>query len=273
MPPVEPDGLAEGFSTEGKVNMNYQIAPYFWIKRATAMHGALHGVRLTAIPNADVANGNYKKRNPSQQNEYRYAVDPDKTLAAFDDRFYDPSSGKLDVFRSPSEICEMFLIPKQLPNRSYSQSVPNPDSFFSDSHTAYTDALKWWKGTGTNNGFDVTGDNLREAPYAQLYPRLCTKSNVFTVHYRVQVLRKSRSTKPGQWIEGRDKVAAEYRGQATIERYLDPDAQNPKDTNAQDSSTAATRQKFPDFATQIDVAESLDDYYKYRVMNRKRFSP
>ena len=101
-----------------------------------------------------------------------------------------------------------------------------------------------------------TGDNLREAPYAQLYPRLCTRSNVFTVHYRVQLLRKSRSTPPAKWIEGKDNVAAEYRGETTIERYLDP-----------------TTIKVPDFVAAKRVTEAMDDYYQYRIVRRKQFAP
>lgn len=269
MPAVEPQGLCDGFSTEGKVNMNYQIVPFFWIKRASAMHGALHGVRVTAIPNAAVKNGDYKDPHASSPSplEFRYAVDAEKTLSAFDDRFFDPGTKRTDVFRSPSEICEMFLIPKKLANHQYSTDVPDPDSFFSSTHDGYKDALNWWQGTSLTNGFNATGDNLREAPYAQLYPRLCTRSNVFTVHYRVQVLRKSRSTKPELWDENGDKVVAEYRGQSTIERYLDPRVQS--NTPANDGSTPAT---IPDFANEV-ANDSLDDYYKYRVTNRKRFSP
>ncbi|MDB6140657.1 MAG: Verru Chthon cassette protein, partial [Verrucomicrobiaceae bacterium] len=155
-------------------------------------------------------------------------------------------------------------IPKRLQGHQYedtslSPSVSPPDpanTFQSGKHTAYTDALKWWKGTSFSDSFDATGDNLREAPYAQLYPRLCTRSNVFTVHYRVQLLHKSRSTQPDQWVEGKDQVVAEYRGQSTVERYLDP-----KDT------------KIPDYATATLASDAVDDFYKYRVTNRRQFSP
>ena len=262
MPAVEPEGLSEGFSTEGKVNMNYQIMPFQWIKRATAMYGALHGVRLTAIPSQAVVNGSYKGIAKSSL-EFRYAVDPDKTLAAFDDRFLNPTTGLTDVFRSPSEICEMFLIPKELPGHNYlSNSYPSLDPatvFQNHVHTTYQNALKWWEGplpSDPTDGFEATGDNLREAPYAQLYPRLCTRSNVFTVHYRVQVLRKSRSTPPAQWVEGKDNVASEYRGETTIERYLDP-----------------TTTKVPDFVAAKRVTEAVDDYYQYRIVRRKQFAP
>ena len=275
MPPVEPESLSDGYATEGKVNINYQIAPFYWIKRSTALWGALHGVRMTAIPNAVVLSGQYKSPSASPF-EFRYSVDAEKTLAAFDDRFFDPTAKTLNVFRSPSEICEMFLIPKRLTGtgHSYPSTAPDPDTFFpSDKHDAYTNALDWWKGSSADNGFDATGDNLREEPYAQLYPRLCTRSNVYTVHYRVQVLRKSRSTKPEQWVEGQDHIAAEYRGQTTIERYLDPATQADTTAPAASSSSTTPKQTIPDFAGSINTGESLDDYYKYRVTNRRRFSP
>ncbi len=262
MPPVDADGLSEGFSTEGKVNMNYHIMPFQWIKRATAMYGALHGVRITAIPSQAVTNGSYKGATASPL-EFRYAVDPAKTLAAFDDRCYNPGTGLTDVFRSPSEICEMFLIPQRLPNHTYSSggvTALDPATVFPNNvHTAYQSALQWWEGPSTTNptdGFEATGDNLREAPYAQLYPRLCTRSNVFTVHYRVQLLRKSRSTPVAQWVEGKDNVTAEYRGESTIERYLDP------------ATTTV-----PDFATANLPTQAVDDYYKYRIVRRKQFAP
>ena len=72
----------------------------------------------------------------------------------------------------------------------------------------------------------------------------------------MQLLRKSRSTNVTQWIEGKDNVTAEYRGESTIERYLDP------------ATTAV-----PDFATANLPTQAVDDYYKYRIIRRKQFAP
>jgi hypothetical protein len=74
----------------------------------------------------------------------------------------------------------------------------------------------------------LTGDNLRELPYAQLYGRLTTRSNSYTVHVRVQVLQKLRND-PQQnvWKEGTDLVLGDWRGSYEIERYLDPTAKAP----------------------------------------------
>jgi len=79
---------------------------------------------------------------------------------------------------------------------------------------------------------------------------------VFTVHYRVQLLKKSRSTEPGEWDEKRDNVIAEHRGQTTLERYLD-----------------LNKTTIPDFVTTLNESEALDDYYNIRVVNRRDFKP
>ena len=70
----------------------------------------------------------------------------------------------------------------------------------------------------------------------------------------VQVLKKNRASDQAQWVEGKDTVLSEYRGSSMVERYIDP------------SDTA-----LPDFAT--NPAATLDAYYKFRVLNTKRFAP
>lgn len=265
LPAIAPDGFGDAVSTEGKVNMNYQMMPFTWIKRATAMHGALHGVRLTAIPSSAVGinsgDEHYKKPDGTASGlQFRYAVDADKSLLAFDQQRFDAG----DVFRSPSEICDMWLVPKRLEAHDYELGNVKPAN--PDVLSSYASMLDWWEGpdkADPTDGFEATGDNLREAPYAQLYPRLCTKSNVFTVHYRVQLLKKSRSTKPGEWDETRDTVAAEHRGQTTLERYLDL------------NKKTIPEKTIPDFANpdKFDPDKALDDYYNIRVVNRRDFKP
>jgi hypothetical protein len=117
---------------------------------------------------------------------------------------------------------------------------------------------EWWNGSinTQKDGFELTGDNTRESPYNQLYPRLTTKSNIYQVHYRVQVLKKARSTAAAEWNEETDTITAEQRGSAIIERYLDPN----------DSS-------LPDFIAKPDQDGSLDDHYRFRVIGRKTFTP
>lgn len=273
MPIIEPAGLADSVSTEGKVNMNYQILPYKWIKRATAMHGALQGVRMTAIPSAAVKAGateHYKDpANPSNL-EFRYAVNAPATLEGFEELRFDLD----EIFRSPSEITEMWLVPKRLVSdgtvHTYSSggtitplAPPGdnrlPSEYQSTKIGDYRGMQTWWENDPAvpDDGFEATGDNLREAPYAQLYPRLATRSNVFTIHYRVQVLRKSRTVKPNEWKEGTDTVVAEQRGSTTIERFLD-------------LNNAAS---LPDFATTPVTGPTVDDFHQIRVVNRRVFAP
>ncbi|MEI6535488.1 MAG: hypothetical protein WCN98_09130 [Verrucomicrobiaceae bacterium] len=72
------------------------------------------------------------------------------------------------------------------------------------------------------------------------------------MHCRVQVLKKSRSTGVAEWDEGKDGVSSEYRGSSVIERYVD-----------------ANDTKLPDFVS--DVTKRVDDFYKFRVVNTKKF--
>jgi hypothetical protein len=105
--------------------------------------------------------------------------------------------------------------------------------------------LSFWNGIGGG----LTGDNLRELPYAQLYGRLTTRSNSYTVHVRVQILQKlTHDPNQNTWNEGVDLVQGDWRGSYEVERYLDPAA----------SAPAAGSQLGP---------------YKFRILSSRRFSP
>jgi hypothetical protein len=109
----------------------------------------------------------------------------------------------------------------------------------------------WWQ------SYQGTGDNGREQPYNSIYPRVTVKSNTFTVHMRVQTLRKQSSasnTDWSLWREGIDNVTGEYRGSTTVERYVD-----------------LGDQRLPDFATNTDA--TLDNFYRFRVVQSRRFNP
>lgn len=214
MPVVEPFAISEPMSSMGKVNLNYQIAPFSYITRSTALQGVLKTTRMFAAS----AHGNGT----------HLQIDPVETLKEFQQRFDDKNKG---MFRSASEICDMHLVPKG---------------------TTLANIKNWWA------SFKATGDNGRETPYGQIYARTTARSNTFTVHMRVQTLRK-RPVADGSddwenWREGIDSVTGEYRGSTTIERYVDVG-----------SGT------FPDFAT--DTTALLDKYYKFRVVQSKRFNP
>ena len=261
MPVVEPYAISEPFSTAGKVNMNYQIAPFTYIKRDTAMRGVLRSGMVAAVDDQFI--GRYKgggawygfqdngtldtERAKRGYWDFRYPIHAGETLKQFDKRF---TNG--DIFRSPAEICSFFLFPATQPTAANPANPATPLVSY-DADGSNTAIKAWWyNGKGTTRK-SLTGDNMRERPYDTLYPRLTTKSNSYTVHFRVQVLKKIPGTSATQWVEGKDIVASEFRGSSLIERYIDPSDPN-----------------LPDFAT--TSAATLDSYYKFRVVSTKKFT-
>ncbi len=228
MPVVEPYAISEPFSTAGKVNLNYQIFPFTNIRRASGLHAVLENEVITAVPETDM--GDYKKWNGTSgtywtdtSKIWHYKVDVDKTLAQFDQKFADG-----EAFITPSQICEMHLVPKG---------------------ASVTDASGMTNFWSTRR---LTGDNTRERPYANIYPRVTTRSNTFRVHFVTQVIAKARSTDP-ETMEEADKPVSEYRGSTLVERYLDPQQTN-----------------LPDFATGAN-SQSLDEFHQFRILQTKKF--
>jgi uncharacterized protein (TIGR02600 family) len=258
---VDPYAISEPLSTAGKVNMNSQMLPFSYIERDTALHAALRGVRLGAMPSrlawagsastlgatADQLAECYKSASGWLKYDTIYEVNAAETLKGLKRRF----DGN-DVFRSASEICDIFLVPRPSPNRDY---PPEPAA---TNVPGYKQLTTWWNGDLNNqkDGFELTGDNTRESPYNQLYPRLTTRSNVFQVHYRVQLIQKTRSSAPHEWDEAKEKPVAETRGSTLIERYADPN--DPA---------------LPNFVANPDTPDALDDHYRFRVIRQKHFAP
>ncbi|MFZ4681142.1 MAG: Verru_Chthon cassette protein A [Terrimicrobiaceae bacterium] len=226
MPVAEPYPISELFSTAGKVNLNYRMMPFSYIERKTALFAAMKSTWITALTDNANNAANYKShvamRGPSEKT--RYAINVAETLAGFDVLF---NSGR--VFRSASELCEFFLVPQ---GRTLAETTST-----------------FWN---TNR---LTADNAREQPYDHLYSRVTTKSNTFTVHWRVQALRKVPTSAPGTWDESKDRMASELRGSTLVERYLDPNATN-----------------IPDYATDT-AALPLSNFYKWRVVSENFFQP
>jgi uncharacterized protein (TIGR02600 family) len=251
MPVIEPYAISEPFSTAGKINLNYEIAPFSYIRRATALHGALKAEEPLVLPNSiskiyklwdhetnetpllpsdsscqdPWVHDNWTRLFAGQApyDKLRRPIDAAKTLTQADERF---ANG--DIFRSASEICELHLVREGETLADYRTG------------TVWQNAL-------------ITGDNTRERPYANLYARLTTRSNTFTVHVRAQVLRQ-----PGPdwtvWREGVATPVSEYRGSTLLERYIDP-----------------SDPSLPDFATAADG--DADRAYRVRVLSTKKFSP
>ena len=74
------------------------------------------------------------------------------------------------------------------------------------------------------------------------------------MHFRVQRIERN-SGDPEIVDFERDKVLNESRGSSVIERYVDPN--DPQ---------------LPDFA-QETVDERVEDYYRFRILERREFTP
>jgi hypothetical protein len=77
---------------------------------------------------------------------------------------------------------------------------------------------------------------------------------------RAQVVKKARSTAVDQFDSTRDAIVSEYRGSTLIERYIDPN-----------DATG-----IPDYASGSPYSGGkppLDAFFRYRVLETKRFAP
>jgi len=238
MPIVEPYAISEPFSTAGKVNMNYQIVPFTYLTRDTAVRAVLKATQMMAIPNSTSMTYKLTNTNP----DGRYTLNPDEqtgTLRGFQMRF---NAG--DIFHSASEICGISLVPQYL----VGTTTPPPGN------PTYDTMGTWW------DTYQLTGDNVREQPYGHIYPRITTKSNTYTVHVMTQSLKKNNLTPVDEFNEDRDQVTGEYRGSFIIERYLDPNA----DSLVKADGKTAASETDPD---------GMVGPYKFRIVSSKRFAP
>lgn len=287
MPVVEPYAISEPLSTAGRINLNYQIVPFTNITRATGMHAVMKGEFMTAIPLGDTDNAKtyYSSRAGASSSEGQAAwsgsgdvfwnegahqrywhrpLDVTKTLYQFEQKFRHSATGTnhalnryRGLFRSPSQICEIHLIPDVSKGASAGGetlgSISNINANTSGTNLQSVMEQFWQAHPGT-------GDNTRERPYSNIYARVTTRSNTFRVHMRAQVITKARSTAADTMDPTKDAILGEYRGSALIERYIDPtDSNNP----------------LPDYgAASNPLGEKpLDYYYKFRTLESKRFSP
>ena len=226
MPIVEPYAISEPFSTAGKVNMNYQIVPFTYIERSTTVRAVLQGTQIGAIPE-DSPRGYTKLYSSAAAWDPQFNLDINlgETLTSFQNKF---SSG--NVFLTPSEITGLPLVPV--------------------GSTLASTAAFW-------NQRRFTGENIKERPYATIYPRLTTKSNVFNVHYRVQTLRKKPGSDATLWEEGKDAVVTQLRGNTIIERFIDM------------NRTAGV----PDYALPENANRTAETLYRFRVISNQEFNP
>lgn len=246
MPVVEPYAISEPFSTAGKINMNQQLVPFTYINRMTALHAAIMTEQVAMVPKSGAVSYKFDPNNGIDSRRAINLSDTNGTLRQFKEKF---ASGK--IFRSATEICDIYL-------------VPQGKNWTSDGQ-AQTD----WYG----DDFALVGDNTRERPYADLYERLTTKSNTFTVHYRAQALRQPKQnleTTPTVFdISAGDKIVAERRGATTFERYLDPNDMR---------FVAGSSDADPDAVAFLgnpgnNTGFSLEPFYRIHIINSNLFQP
>ncbi len=261
MPVVEPYGVSEPLTTAGKINLNFQLAPFTYITRQTGLNAVLKSVMVTAInPTPIAARGKpfaMDYHDPltfggpayasSPLIKTRFPIDATQTFSLVatgsDSTNAYPEFGRAtnsvslpNFFVSASQICDVPLVP-----------------------IGYTPATlsTFWAANA------LTGDNSLERPYSLIYPRVTTKSNIFTVHVVAQSLKKITSD-PNQavWNENVDQVTGEFRGAFTIEKYFDPNSDDITD------STGAVQAAANDGAI---AATAAIRNTKWRVLEVKRF--
>lgn len=283
MPVVGPYAISDSWSTAGKININFQIVPFTYINRATGMFAAMKGELITAIPKTDASiTGISQRKGGAVTRSYKEPKDssdwPVLYFSEKDGKYWhrhinlqattNLMKARMDVnnalpqashglFRSASQICEVYLVPETIiPKEGYPDDLHPVGGV--DPATATATMSKWWQDHA------ITGDNVRERPYANLYQKITTRSNTFRVFYRAQSLKKARSLDPeivrtvSNNGSSTDTVVAEYRGSALIERYLD-----------------MTSAGIPDYASSPTPMglPSLENFYRYRVLESKQFAP
>ncbi len=286
-------GIRRGFGNQGS------SAPIFHDETSSQGQAAARWHRSIAIDRLNNENGTAD--NPWWVNHQRASQRVVGTLRQFEERFNfgaaDVDKGAAAVggnslndgmvsnfrsglFRSASQICEVHLIPSRVSvaGNQINQGVFGGTQFSGTVAGANNDATenlrpdeldtyddrkaameKFWKAHAS------TGDNTREAPYANLYAKLTTRSNTFRVHVRAQMLKKAvRGSDIDSFVPGEDEVTGEYRGSFLLERYID----------MQDIAAAGTAADFTQGNPMDETAHPpLDSYYRFRVIESKRFAP
>lgn len=193
--------------------------------------------------------------------DWHHAINRYRTIEQLERRFNfegDVPAALGGLMRTASQLCEIHLVPV---NSQYNTQEPvvadvkdnaNPKPPAMTFGALRTGMQSFW------NYNNLTGDNTRESPYANLYQKVTTRSNTYRVYFKVQTIRKSRKVPADQVDETNDTMGAEYQGSALIERYLDFDSLDPAKV---------------DYAADPFGKPSLEGYYRYRVLELKQFAP
>lgn len=307
IPITEPYAISEPMSTAGKINLNYQIVPFTYIKRATALRAAMATEKVTQVglwqsptckgngyPEGLALNGAYTGAGSSVN--ARYPIDLDVTLSQFDRKFdLTNSTTGCDLFHSASQLCEAFLVPMDIPN-----TLPSATA------TAGTTLNSW--GTVKNatptgnyplpspaNSGDITGvgdfandwyvpvktpqdpAKYTNAPFAMVGDNLREQPYA---HLYAKVTTKSNTFTVyyrAQSLKKPVSVAAgvwnENLGTITGEYRGSTTIERFIDPN---EKTSAGNNVVPDAAAQIasnTAPTSLEAYYKWRVVENHQFAP
>ncbi len=236
MPVVEPYAISTCMATRGKINLNDQIAPFTYIHRSTALRALLDSLRIPAI-SAALA-GTYKTSGLGNASIWN-AVDEDATVAQIESRFANAGADALPQRKRNlrrASRAETHAAARYFQRRRRAGRAPR---YFGTRSTSPTKTAR------------SPATTCASCPTTQLEGRLTTRSNSYTVHVRVQILKKI-TTDPQQniWKEGTDVVLGEWRGAYEIERYLDPPppalpspAPRSAPTISASSTSAASRRK------------------------------
>jgi hypothetical protein len=179
-------------------------------------------------------NGLHAEGPLSASDQTRFDINPIETV----EKVINLELDNRKFFRSATEICELDLL---------CTGFTTPTA---------AGRKSFWESK------NMTGDNQRERAYAHIYPRLTTKSNVFTVHVRAQsIVKNPNSTEWDTFSEVKDRVTGEYRGSSVIERYID---QNDQLLQNYDAVYGASES--------ADTQKDLERFYRFRILSSKRFT-
>ena len=274
MPVVEPYGISEPLATSGKINLNTQIAPFTYITRTTGLNAVLKSVMITALDSSYATSckgsmtwqGSTSTAKGATWNPgvvSRYPIDPNQTIAQLtgtntDSNTYPEfartshSLAAPNFFVSATQICDVPLIPL------VSGTTFGPNA---------TPLSTFWTAKS------LTGCNSLDRPYSMIYPRVTTKSNIFTVHVIAQSLKQTPAdlangpNGTGTWTENVDQVTGEVRGAYTIEKYYDPNAGDLSYYKSANSGVVAYKASLDGALNSFEALRGA----KWRLLNVKRF--
>jgi hypothetical protein len=101
------------------------------------------------------------------------------------------------IFKTATELCEQHLVP--------------------EGHSLESMAAFW-------AAHQLTGDNTKERPYANLYGLATTQSNSYTMHIIAETILKSPGTPVNRFVSGVDQAGSRYRGKVGLTRRFDTQA-------------------------------------------------